>query len=266
MSSKEVFIIKVISCELPQFDELRIFPLSDCHFEDAFSNHKKLLEWRQQVLSSENNYVVINGDIINAATKNSKSDIYSSTDNPDGALDAVAEFLQPLVDEGRILAIVDGNHEARIYKESGVKPMRRLAKELGIVDKYAPDAYILFVSFGLSQGRTCRKMVYSIYGRHGSGGGKKVGGKANALVDMEAVIDADIYIAGHTHQPMIIPRTFTRCDYRNKKITYVEKMFINTNAFLTYGGYGEVGGFTPPSIRWPIIILNGHERKINTQF
>jgi predicted phosphodiesterase len=257
---RRLLFLKIIKRDLSDFDEIEIYALSDTHFEDSKSNHKKMYEWRAEVLAEDNRFVVINGDIINAATKNSKSDIYSSKDNPDGALDDVVEFLQPIAD--RILAIVGGNHEARIYNESGIKPMRRVARELGLVDLYTDEAYLLFVSFGKSQGRSCRKMVYSIYGRHGCGsGGKKVGSKANGLVDIENIIDADIYIQGHTHQSFATRKSFFRADYRNKKVTLVEKLFVNTNAWLDFGGYGEVLGFSPSSIKWPVITLNGIERK-----
>lgn len=248
-----------------QFDELNIYALSDCHWEDSHSNRKKLLEWRDEVLSQENNFVVINGDIINAATKHSKSDIYSATDNPDAALDAIVDFLEPISD--RILAIVDGNHEARIYNESGIKPMKRVARELGLHDAYANDAYILFVSFGRSQGRSYRKMVYSLYGKHGNGlGGKKVSSKANSLADMETIIDADVYVMGHTHQLMAFSKRFYRVNYRNKKLMAVEKLFVNTNSWMNYGGYGETGGYSPSSLKWPIIRLDGRQRDMKVTF
>lgn len=255
--------MKVITHDLPQFDELRLYVLSDVHFEDKHCNKKRLMAWRNEVESEENHYVVINGDIVNAATRNSVSDIYSAQSSPDQALDDIVDFLEPIKD--RILVIIDGNHEGRVKKEAGIKPLKRVARELGIGHLYADDAYLLYVSFGKSQKRNARKMVYSIYGMHGSGGGKKVGGKINALVSLGENIDADVYIMSHTHQPVILPRTFYRCDYRNKKVTPIEKMYINSNAFLDFGGYGEALGFSPPSLRYPVVIMNGYERYIKAE-
>lgn len=252
--------MKVISRELPDYEELEIYPLSDAHWEDSNCDRKKLLEWRDMVMAEDNRYVVLLGDLLNAATKFSKSDIYSSTDSPDGALDDVIEFLEPISD--RIIAIVGGNHEARIYKESGMDPTYRMARELGLQDVYSPDAFLLFLSFGRSQGRACRKQIYSIYARHGSGGGKKAGGKVNSLIDTEAVIDADVFIMGHTHQVFATKKVFYRADYRNKKVTPVTKLFVNSNAWLRYGGYGETLGFSPAAISWPVIKLHGEIRKM----
>lgn len=247
------------------FENLNIYLLSDVHWEDSLCNRKKLFQWRDEVLSAENNFVIINGDIINAATRNSVSDVYSSKASPDRALDEVSDFIRPLVDANRVLAIIDGNHEKRVAKESGIKLMKRLSRELGIEELYAEEAYMLFLSFGQSQGRDCRQMVYSVYGRHGSGGGKKAGGKVNSLSDMQLVIDADIYVMGHTHMPVIFPSTYYRVNYRNRKVTPVEKMFVNTNAFLDYGSYGEEQGFSPTAIRWPVVILSGKERHISAK-
>ena len=54
---------------------------------------------------------------------------------------------------------------------------------------------------------------------------------------------------------------FIRVDYRNRKVTEVEQLFLNTNGFLDYGGYGENFGYSPTSTKYPKIILNGIERK-----
>lgn len=256
--------MKLIKHDLEQFEELNLYFLSDAHWEDAGSNHKRLLQWRNDVLSKENNYVIVNGDILNAATRNSVSDVYSAKSDPDKALDEISDFLAPIAD--RILVMIDGNHEGRMYKESGIKPMHRLSRELGIEEVYSNEAYLLFISFGMSQGRTQRKMVYTVYGMHGSGGGKKIGGKANRLNDMSNNIDADVYVISHTHIPIIFPGVFYRCDYRNKKVTPIDKMYVNTNAFLDFQGYGEQQGFSPASLRWPVITLNGNERIINAKF
>lgn len=105
-------------------------------------------------------------------------------------------------------------------------------------------------------------MIYAIYGKHGAGGGRRPGAKANRLEDMMMVVDADIYLHSHTHLPFIMKKAFYRCDYRNRKITKVEKLFVNTNAFLDFGGYGEEKGYSPLSTQYPKIILNGIEREV----
>ena len=246
------------------YDYIEIYPAGDLHREDKLHNYKKAEKWRDEILEKNNRFTILNGDIFNMATKNSVTDIYGQTMEPEQAIDSVVEFLEPIAD--RILAIQPGNHETnRIYNQVGLKLLRSVSKELGIKDYYGENGILLFLSFGKSQGRDCRKTVYSVYCRHGTGGGRKTGSKANKLVDMSEIIDADLYIHSHTHQPMILPKPYLRCDKRNKKITYIDKLFVNTNAFLNYGGYGEEKGFPPASTCYPKVTLDGYERKMKAE-
>ena len=104
-------------------------------------------------------------------------------------------------------------------------------------------------------------MPYAIYGKHGHGGGRKVGAKAIRLFEMAEVIDADVFLHSHTHVPMVLRKTFFRVDYRNEKATPIEQLFVNTNAFLNFGGYSENYGYHPTSTQYPKIILDGVKRK-----
>jgi predicted MPP superfamily phosphohydrolase len=251
--------MKVIKHDLPQFETLEIYPLADVHIGDSLHDRKRLKQFINEVLEKENRYVIVNGDIINNAVKHGVSDIYAEELNPNEQIDETVSLLAPIKD--RILVITEGNHENRTYKQDGILIMYQVAKRLDIFDSYSEGAYLLFVKFGKSQGRNCRKMPYAIYGKHGAGGGRKVGAKAIRLFEMAEVIDADVFIHSHTHVPMVLRKTFYRVDYRNEKATAIEQLFVNTNAFLKYGGYGEEKGFAPTSTKYPKIILNGIERE-----
>lgn len=252
--------MKIITADLPQYETLEIYPLADVHTGDPLQDKKRLKQYMAEVLAQENRYIIVNGDIINNAVRHGVSDIYTEELNPNQQIDRTVALLEPVKD--RILVITEGNHENRTYKQDGILIMYQVAQRLGIAHTYSPGAYLLFVKFGKSQGRKCRKMPYAIYGKHGAGGGRKAGAKAIRLLEMAETVDADIYIHSHTHLPMIIPGLFYRCDYRNCKVTPVEKMFINTNGFLLPGGYGEEKGMAPLSTKYPKIILNGIKRDI----
>lgn len=259
--------MKVIHVDLPseiKDNELKLFPLSDTHVDDPSCNHKLLRTWRDEVLNTPNAYVIINGDICNMALPSSKSDVFSATMKPDEAIDFVVDFLKPI--KHKILSAVSGNHDSRAYKAAGIDSMKRICRELDIEDKYHPHACVVFVSFGKSQGRDIRKQPYVIFHRHGNVGGKRIGGKANALEDMLSIIDADVYIISHTHQAMTFKKDFYRCDYRNKKITAVEKTFVNSNAFLDYeNSYAVSLGCSPSSKQYPVITLKGTVKKVEVK-
>jgi len=252
--------MKIITRDLPQFNTLEIYPLADVHIGDPLHDRKRLDNFINEVLAEENRYVIVNGDIINNAVRQGVSDIYSEELNPNEQIDETVSLLEPI--KHRILVITEGNHEARTYRQDGVLIMYQVAQRLNIFDTYSEGAYLLFVKFGRSQGRDCRKMPYAIYGKHGAGGGRKVGAKAIRLFEMAEVIDADIFIHSHTHVPIILRKTFFRVDYRNEKATPIEQLFINTNTFLNYGGYGEEKGYAPTSTKYPKIILNGIHREV----
>ena len=105
-----------------------------------------------------------------------------------------------------------------------------------------------------------RKICYTLYVLHGSGGGRKEGAKIIRLADMASIIDTDIYIHSHTHLPMIMKQAFHRIDPRNNTVALVNKLFVNTAANLDYGGYGEAQAFKPSSKDTPVIRLNGSKK------
>ena len=67
-------------------------------------------------------------------------------------------------------------------------------------------------------------MCYQITGYHGSGGGRKVGGKANRLQEMAQVVVADLYIMGHTHLPMSMKQQIWIPDYANNTLNKKESV------------------------------------------
>ena len=136
-----------------------------------------------------------------------------------------------------------------------------MAKQMGLDDKYTPTSATIFIRFGDGGHSTrYRKVCYTIYVLHGSGGGRKEGAKAIRLADMASIIDTDIYIHSHTHLPMVMKQAFHRIDNKNSAVALVDKMFVNTAANLKYGGYGEAGAFKPASTDTPVIYLSGSKK------
>ena len=116
-----------------------------------------------------------------------------------------------------------------------------------------------------SSGNHGRRVCYTIYTLHGSGGGRKEGAKAIRLADMASIIDVDVYIHSHTHLPMIMKQGFHRVDLSNSAVALVDKLFVNTAANLKYGGYGEAGEFKPSSMDTPVIYLNGTKKEFKAR-
>lgn len=245
------------------FNEIYLRIVADSHIGDGLFNKDRLEKIINEIKESENTYAIVNGDLINNATRYSVSDIYAEQYNPEESIDILVDLLKPIKD--KILVLTEGNHEERSSRSAGLSIVRQVAKRLGIGEKYSYPAFLLFVAFGRNQGRDNRKTVYSIYGQHGSGGARTSGGKLNYLDRLSHTIDADIYIHSHTHIPATFKKGFMRVDYRNRKITHREHLFVNSGAFLDYGGYAQRKDYDVPSKAQPRIVLCGEHREMKAE-
>jgi predicted phosphodiesterase len=244
--------------------ELHVF--SDWHIGDKHCNISDIKQCIERVKNTPNAYVILNGDLLNNATKTSVSDCYAEQLTPMEQINLAVELLSPIKD--RILMATTGNHESRSYRTDGLDITAMVMVQLGVEDRYCREGGMLFLKFGehadyirnTSRPNQKAQMLYSIYATHGSGGGRKEGAKAIRLADMASIIDADIYIHGHTHLPLIMKQAFYRTDMSNCKVSMVDKLFVNTSAKLNYGGYGQTFEFKPSSRANPIIYLNGEHK------
>lgn len=259
--------MKIIKIDLPrelEYVELHVF--ADEHIGDEHSDIKRVMQRIDDVKNNPNAYCILNGDIMDNATKTSIGDTYTQEFNPMKQLEKAVFFFSPIKD--KILAVTHGNHENRTYRKEGINLSALIAAQLGLSDRYTHTSAMIFLRFGkISRGTKeqngsgeVRKMCYTIYALHGSGGGRKEGAKAIRLADMASIVDADIYIHSHTHLPMVMKEAFHRVDKQNSTVSIVDKLFVNTASNLDYGGYGEAGEFKPSSKKSPIIYMSGKKK------
>jgi len=252
--------MKAIRADLSaDYKSIELLVLADYHYADPHSDHDAIRKDIDYVNSHDNAYCVLAGDLLDCALKSSLGDAYVNL-SPMEELTAMMELIQPIAH--KVLAIVGGNHEARHYRTNGVDMTRLLARQLDIEERYSPDTALLFLRFGSDKdhARRHRPILYTIYLTHGSGGGRKEGGKIQRLADYAQIVDADAYICGHTHLPASFKTGFARPSAANNSITYCSKLFVNSAAKLQYGGYGDTGGFKPPCIDTPRILLSGETK------
>lgn len=251
--------MKVVKVTLPRTlksVEIRIF--ADLHIGDKHCDIGQIKQDIEYVRNTPNCYAILNGDILNNATKTSVSDSYAELLTPMEQLAMFVDLFYCIKD--KILVMTQGNHENRTYNKEGVDLTQVVAQQLGILDRYSKTGAVLFLKVGEHKLPSCSKrvpIVYSFYIIHGSGGGRKEGAKAIRLADMASIIDVDIYIHGHTHLPMVLREGFYRTDISNGVVKYVDKLFINGAAKLKYGGYGEAFEFKPSSTSGPVLHLSG---------
>lgn len=251
--------MQTININLPEsIDNLEIHIGADWHIGDKFCDEAIIKQRLDYIKNTPDAYLILNGDLLNNATKTSISDCYAEELTPIEQIERVTNLLEPVKD--KILAITQGNHENRTYNKEGIDLTYLIAKQLKISDRYSKTTGYLFIRFGKND--KGRKQLYTIFCNHGSGGGRKEGAKAIRLADMASIVDADIYIHSHTHLPMIMKQGFYRVDYQNSFIGHVDKLFVNTASALDYGGYGEAFEFKPNSKDTPTIYLSGNKKRM----
>ena len=237
--------------------------MADLHLGDAHCDYKGILERIDHIKNTENAYVILDGDLMDTAIASSVGDTYGAGLQPMEQLKYCVKLFEPIKD--KILAVLPGNHENRVYRSDGLDITQLMCSQLGLQDRYSPTTALLFIRFGknTTHGGHGRRQLYTIYVTHGSGGGRKEGGKINRLADLAGIVDADIYVMGHTHMPAILKEGFYRVSGQNSSVGLVDKLFVNTAASLDYGGYGDAQGFKPASKCAPVIYLDGHKREMS---
>jgi len=254
--------MKVIKHSLGEFKEIQILPLADLHLGDIHSDGKKIQEWLDYIQFTENCFTILNGDLMNTATKASISDSYLETLTPMEQLQQCVKLFEPIRE--KTLCVTGGNHERRIARETSIDTTALFCEQLSLAERYAPESAMVFVSFGKqSKHYNNQPVLYSLYVTHGSGGGRKEGGKAQRVADLAEIIDADIFVHSHSHLPLIFRNAYYRVNTRHCTVSKVDRLFVNTSSSLDWGGYGEVASMKPNSLETPLIILNGtrHEMK-----
>jgi UDP-2,3-diacylglucosamine pyrophosphatase LpxH len=256
--------MKTIRVDLPEtLTGVELHVLSDLHIGDSMSDSQLIQKALNHILETPNAVCVLGGDLMDTAIASSVGDTYGANLQPMEQLKLCVKLFRPLADAGKIVALVPGNHENRVYRSDGLDMTGIMAAQLGLQDRYSPTTALLFLRLGRNDSTNHhRKIAYSVYVTHGSGGGRKEGGKINRLVDYAQIVDADAYICGHTHLPAVLRTSYYRVCMSNSSVQLVDKVYVNTASWLSYGGYGDSAGFKPASKRNPVLYFSGEKHEV----
>jgi len=257
--------IKMMTWDLQKHHDICIVPLADLHIgceefrEDVLSEHIRFIEETPEA------YAVLLGDLVEAGIRASKSDIWKQRLNPQQQVEECIRLLMPIKD--KILGLVMGNHEWRIYDSTGIDVCSILWQNLELpMGAYGRDGLMLRVY--LTRHRTLVNPFY-IYLTHGWGGARKTGGQINKAEELGIAIHADLYLVAHEHTVFTSRHDYRMPHSRAKGgLTMVEKVFVGCGCFVDYtgiGGYLVRIGRRPPNLGAPKIWLSlpsGHGKKI----
>lgn len=245
--------------DLGALEHAYILPLGDIHIGAPEYNEKKFLKFRDWVAQTPNTFVVLPGDILNCATKTSKSDTYSETMPVQEAKKYAVKVLEPI--KGKILGIVRGNHEARVWRESGDDPAEDIAMALGV--DYNPHGLYLNLKVGQYHKTRDSRINYLFYMTHGHGGGSTKGAKTNVLAKTSNIVDADCYVVGHIHFMNTFKDKYLRPDVKHSRMEFVTRTYVSAGSFLDWGGYSEDMMLPPSKLGAPRIRLDGGRKDLH---
>jgi hypothetical protein len=253
----------------PDLKRILLAPLSDVHKGNPLFSLHHFQKYLKLLDAHPDMYSILNGDLIEAAIRMSKGDIFKTKTTPQDDTDWIIEKLMPYKD--RILGMTDGNHEYRIYNDTGVDMSRYIAKALNV--PYRPEGILLKISFGGgNSSHKDRPYTYWVYATHGYGGARTTGAKAVKAERLSSHVNADIYFMSHDHVVNAAPIVWLDHDQRSHldpktgfktgKVIARRKLIIKTNAYLKFGGYSERHGFTPVDLETPVVILPGEGKPL----
>ena len=242
-------------------EPIEVWPMADLHVGDPGFCESKLKFDLKRVSENPRAYIILLGDLINNATKGSVSNVYDELMSPTDQGYYVTSLLEPVRE--KIVGIVSGNHERRSRKEVDLDPDEIIADKLKV--PYFGDEALVKFTFG-NWARAGQPISYLFYGTHGSGGGRRVGGKANRLEDLFGIVPGcDVYLRAHTHQPLHVPQA---CYLPNsgKQVAHLhEYHLVSTGSYLNRAGYAVTHEYKPLPMGCPIITLSGRERHVEVR-
>lgn len=235
--------ITVVKRDYSHLDSLRLYALGDVHKGDPTHQVHRWREWLGYLEGQEDTSLILTGDLLNAALKDSKSEAYEEVLTVGRAKRELIHELAPLARHGRIDVAVPGNHEARIHRAVGDCPVEDICDRLDV--PYARSAVLLVVTVG--------SQSYRIYLRHGTGNSQNLAG----LTKGGNVIIADLYITGHTHRMGHTVEDIFDYDEGLDRVVRRHRHYVVSGSFMGYARYAAERGYAPSKIGAPRIFLSG---------
>lgn len=244
--------------DLPQdLEAAYVLGVSDLHLGAPEFDEAYLLDLLKWVKATPDAYILLNGDLGNVATKESKSDVYEERLTPKQQLKRLKEYFADIKD--RILGLTEGNHERRIRIATSLDICEDLAEFLGC--PYGRE--FLYLQVRLGRRRNKNPFSYIFYATHGWSMARTPGGKVNAGVSLTHIAFADVYFIGHSHSKYLVPLNYLMPDEQNRKIHVVKQIVASSGSILDYGGYAAARGYPVAAKGIPRIRLDGTRKDVH---
>lgn len=229
-------------------ERLVLLPMGDFHYGHPTCDVEMLEDYVRWAEGRDDVYVLGNGDWMECAIPGSKGDPFTGI-SPQKQLDYLIELFTPLARKKRLIGIRTGNHEDRIYRLTGLNPVKSIAGYLK-VPYLSATAFHHFV---------LGKNEYIAISRHGHSGSRYTHTKMAFLKRMAMTYDAHIYVEGHTHDLFAFPTPYL--ELYNGNVQIRKRFFVNSGHSLGYlGSYAQEKGYEIGKSGFPKIKLYGGDK------
>ena len=187
--------------ESSKFDTAVLVYISDLHIGTFDLDINWLIEVTNYVLNTPNAKVLLLGDLLNTAILNAVSNMYEDIAYPQEQWQIAVDLFSSLSAQNKIIAICAGNHERRVYKQTGIETLRQFAHAIDAEKVYAPYYANIDLILKCADSPT-GSFTIPIVAHHGDGVGNISGVKKLQDIDSGSYINA----VGHLHREQLLIR------------------------------------------------------------
>lgn len=242
-------------------EDITIIPIADVHLGAAECMEQEFIAFIDKVIHEPNTYLILAGDLLNNATKNSVSNVYDEVYRPSEAKRIMARILEPARD--RILCSVTGNHEYRSSRDVDDDPNFDIMCKLDLEMYHRENMAFLKLQFGEVNGAGQKNPTYTAMVGHGAGGGVYTGAGINRYERTGYSVDnLDFLIAAHTHKPSVTQPGKIYIDTHNNRVKIKPFKVIVATSWLSYGGYAARKMLLPSTHALQKITLCGDHKEM----
>ena len=254
----------IIARRVPEKKDIVIYPIADVHLGALEHKEAAWREFRTKILSEENSYIILGGDLVNNGIKSSVSSVYDEVMRPREQKNLMVEMLTPLKD--KILCAVSGNHEQRSSKEVDNDIMYDVMCKMDIEDRYRENIAFLKIQFGKPRDNGSRNPTYVLAITHGSGSGVLTGSAVNKSEKFGYVFDGvDALIVAHSHKVFTTVPAKLKVNPHLNKVAMVPFKVVSCSSWLDYGGYAARKNLLPAMHAEEKLILCAKEKKMGVE-
>lgn len=200
INQSDFSLVNVKTVDASEHQVLYLFILNDLHLGSYSSAIEKCALYLEIAKFIPNCKIILNGDILNNAVINSKSNPFENALSPSDEKQTLVQLLSDPKIREKIIDVHPGNHEAgERSKESDSDALKLPAAMLNLLDRYSD--YLSLLNLKIKDRTDSTKLANCLtLVRHGSGPGGARGrelDKKVALLQEYGLVD--LIIEGHKH-------------------------------------------------------------------